>query len=191
MLVGCTQQSTETFPKFHTPTITETDYISDSVATNYYLTGLNFLEEHKYDSAKFYFLKSIEIEPHPETYNELGIIEYIKKDFGEALNYFEKGISVDSTSWVNYIHKSRVYLGEKEYEKANRQLDLVIKNATHEYWRLYAYFYKSILVFNKEGNCELAIQYLDKCSKLESYQDGIDEQYDTTSTHIRKHCKRN
>lgn len=189
LLISCAQEQTSFKKiKLHEPDDNEINLYSDSTAIKYANIGRDYMEEMQLDSAKLYLLKSIQIEKHPDTYNNLGIIEYNSKNYNAAIKYHNLGIQSDSISWINYINIARVYMVNEEYEEANIILTEVT-NSNNEYWSAYAFFYKSICAIKNDIDCELATNYLEKAKILKTFKDGIQLQYERTTKEIKNACE--
>lgn len=101
------------------------------LAEIYYRIGVNHRYTHSYDSAKYYYLKSLpfahKIKDHYKLgriYNELGVVCRKTDRNEEAVNYFVS--SINTTKFSNNLYGKaiaengigNIYLVQKEYQKA-------------------------------------------------------------------------
>lgn len=109
----------------------KTDEDTTGLAEIYYRIGVNHRYTHGYDSAKYYYLKSLpfarKIKDHYKLgriYNELGVVCRKTDRNEEALNYFVS--SIKTTKFTNNLYGKaiaengigNIYLVQKEFEKA-------------------------------------------------------------------------
>ncbi len=93
----------------------------------YYYMGLSYQRLINYDSAEFYFDKSLHQVISADTYMRLGEIKTDKKDYKLAGLYFEKAISESPNAWEAYNNLGVIYYKQKEYIKAIEQLKFSLK----------------------------------------------------------------
>ncbi|BAX79638.1 tetratricopeptide repeat protein [Labilibaculum antarcticum] len=109
----------------------KTDEDTTGLAEIYYRIGVNHRYTHGYDSAKYYYFKSLpfahKIKDHYKLgriYNELGVVCRKTDRNEEALNYFVS--SINTTKFTNNFYGKaiaengigNIYLVQKEYDKA-------------------------------------------------------------------------
>ncbi|WP_281614082.1 tetratricopeptide repeat protein [Flammeovirga sp. SubArs3] len=90
--------------------------ISDVLYTN---LGFVFYHIGILDSAFHYSLMAIEINhKRHEAFNNLGMVEMQKKNYGEASKFFEKAIEIIPTNSVYRINLGRSYLNDKNFKES-------------------------------------------------------------------------
>ncbi|MDP3919772.1 MAG: tetratricopeptide repeat protein [Candidatus Omnitrophota bacterium] len=96
--------------------------------------GLHYIEQGKADLAISEFRKVLENYDKPEAYDGLGLAYYVKKDFPEAIRFFEKAIEKDAQEPAFHSHLALVYEAQEDYESAvkvlRRTIELAPKQAT-------------------------------------------------------------
>lgn len=85
--------------------------------------GINDIDSHKYGKAKEVFNQMIAKSPTAENYFYLGYTYLIQfePDFNKAKEYFDKGLSIDSKSYLNKVGLASIKLG-----KGQKQVQLMI-----------------------------------------------------------------
>jgi tetratricopeptide (TPR) repeat protein len=83
--------------------------ICDTIYTYYSIKAKILGHLHKTDSALKYFAKAIKIRPHnPRPYQDRGLMYYEINQFEDAMNDFDKALSIDSTYISTYYYKARI-----------------------------------------------------------------------------------
>jgi tetratricopeptide (TPR) repeat protein len=99
----------------------------EQIGAFYYCIGYSHQRMNNYDSAVFYYDKSLLKVISSETYMRLGEIKADQSDFQRAGLYFEKAISENPNGWEAYNNLGIMYFKQKEYVKAIEQFKSSLK----------------------------------------------------------------
>jgi tetratricopeptide (TPR) repeat protein len=127
----------------------------DKAAVQSFLAGRELIVEGKETEAKVALSKAIDkYERHALAYERRGYVNYILGNTEDALYDFSKSIDICPTSPDAFMGRAIIYLRQKEYEAAVKDLDMATKSSIphqHIYWQ----------ARRMKGECHL---------KLEQYQ---------------------
>jgi protein O-mannosyl-transferase len=90
--------------------------------------GSHFQAKGDYQMALKYYGKALELkhEPHPECYNNVGLIQYLHKDFKKARSCFKTALLLKNYYGKAHFNLAKVSFEEKGYEEAFREADAAI-----------------------------------------------------------------
>lgn len=124
----------------------------------YYFIGLSYQRTNQYDSATFFFEKSLNKVISAETYMSLGEIAADLGDYQKAGLYFAKAIETNPTSWEAHNNLGIMYYKQKDYANALASFDKSIKS--HSKNPNAFYMLGKIVDVNMKG--ELAVSFYKK-----------------------------
>jgi tetratricopeptide (TPR) repeat protein len=95
------------------------------------------MRENKEEDAVRFLKKSVENNPDSDSYNKIGVYYAKKKEYKQAISYFEKAVNTDASSvkaWMNLISTYEA-MGMKQAadKKANEMAEVFARNK----WKLY------------------------------------------------------
>lgn len=110
-----------------------------------------------------------------EKIHEEGLIKLQAGNMEEALALFNEAIEIDETFEQPHVNKVEVYLNTSEYEKAIKEIDLIIEKSpeTAENWVLAGIFKE------KQGDKKTAFEYYEK--SIVKFQDRIDQKEESNN----------
>ena len=93
--------------------------------------GINYLDSHKYAKAKEVFNQLIAKSPSAENYFYLGnaYLVQFEPNFDKAKESFDKGISLDSKSYLNKIGLAAIKMGKGQKSSAITDLTQIAKDS--------------------------------------------------------------
>jgi tetratricopeptide (TPR) repeat protein len=94
--------------------------IMPDASSPYRNLGIVYSRVYKnYDTAIYYFNKTLELEPdNPMTYFNLGLTYEGKKDYNKAIFYLHKSLALDSASINTWSRLANIYYGTGEFKEA-------------------------------------------------------------------------
>ena len=187
LIISCDNEKNSNVLKRHTPFEDLTQKIENKDALKFYDKGWDQSERGNLKTAKIAFEKSLEIEQNPLTFNELGRIERVEKNYNKAINYYEQGRTLDSLFWPLYINEARTYWKLNEFEKSEDILKKLKGFTKSDYWIAYADFYLAITYYNSGQPCSKVQIYLEKSESILSDPD-LKEHYLKFKNLFNKNC---
>lgn len=165
-----------------------TQKIENENALIYFNKGEEFLNQSEFDSASVNFKKSLAIEKNTLTYNQLGNVECLKKNYNKAIEFHKLGIISDSTCYFNYLNISKCYIAKNDLENAKIYTVKAIKINNSNYSVALGNLYLSVIYMNKHSKCDTVLNYFKKAKILENDEKMADF-YMLTKKKIEKDCK--
>jgi tetratricopeptide (TPR) repeat protein len=152
--------------------------IDPSNYENYYIKGIINKRLGKFELSKESYLKSIELNPnHHLSYNEIGYLFYLNKDFENAYFYINKSIAINESFKEGFLNRGMLNLltgkfveGWKDYCAGK---DTVYPKTTKPLW--YGELNlknKSIFIYSEQGLGDI-IQFTRYLFILKNYFDRI------------------
>ncbi|GEM_PF-5245559 len=187
LITSCKSEKESKIPKKHNPYENIEQNLENEKAIELYHQGLVFYENGNLESAMESFNKSFKIEKSAIILNELGTIELAKKDYQEALNYFNRGRTLDSNYWPIYINEARCHDKLTEFKKAENILLKLKELSNSEYWITYANYDLAKIYFNSKQGCEKVYEFIEKAKSMASDPE-LSEQYLNFKSHVTKNC---
>ncbi len=81
--------------------------------------GLAYLLLQRDAEATKCFERAIKLDKHaPEGYNNRGYMEYTKKNYGKAIRYYQKALSIRPTDAVFHYNMGSAYFAKHDYQRA-------------------------------------------------------------------------
>lgn len=188
ILVSCKIEKEKKAPKKHNPY----EYINQNLKTEKAISLFNKVEKNikngKIQTAKKHLEECLKIENSPIILNEFGVIALLEKKRTEAIDFFNRSISLDRTYYPSHINKSRVLILLKENGKAEKTLKDMLSICESNYWRAYANMYLAhIAVTKKHIDCEKAKKHIEKTTILETELELL-PQLNKLRDEINKNC---
>ncbi len=150
--ISCKDNTQNKLPEKFNPYEHLNHNIENEKAREFYFKGLDFYDQSDLESAKESFTKSFEIEKSPITINELGWIEFTKKDYTKAIIYFKQARNLDNSYWPAYINEAKCFRNLNNFIEAENILLKLKELSESEYWNSYADFGLAIIYFDdKQG----------------------------------------
>jgi tetratricopeptide (TPR) repeat protein len=70
---------------------------------------------------------------------------YVHQDYTKAVKLSSKAIKMNTNECLAYSARGLAYMGERQYDKARRDIDMAVKKATNDFLLYYAYTSKAAL----------------------------------------------
>ncbi|REH43903.1 hypothetical protein C7448_1129 [Tenacibaculum gallaicum] len=185
--ISCKSEVKNKIPKKHNPHEQINQNLENEKAIELYFKGTENLTNGNFKLAQSYLKESFEIEKSPITLNELGTISLAENKYKEALSYFNESITLDKTYYPSHINKSRVFVIELDFEKAEVTLKNMIKECKSKYWTAYANFYLTTIYINNRENCEKIKKHLNK-SQILKEDTSLTQLYLSIEKTVKKRC---
>jgi len=118
---------------------------------------------------------------------------YKKKNFTEALEWYDKAIEIDPTNCTYISNKASVYMAKKDYDKAIETCMAAFKLANEQkadYKEKAKILTKTGKCYTKKGDYAKACEYYEK-SLTEDYSDAAERLLRNTKEYIEKLKKKN
>ena len=135
--------------------------------------GVESYADKQFLKAENEYKKSLKIEPHPNTYNELGICLRATNRINESLESFQNAIKLDSTFSTAYFSLANLYAKMNDYKSAERITLMMINNANEKFWKSYGYLNLSA-IYNNQKDINKAKIFLDSAKDLENIEEFRD-----------------
>lgn len=126
--------------------------------------GINNLDSHKYAKAKEIFNQVIEKSPTAENYFYLGYAYLIQfePDFNKAKENFDKGLSLDSKSYLNRVGLASIKLGKGQKSAAIEELAQIAKDSREKNAEVLYRIGETLTIYENANEPNLAITYINK-----------------------------
>lgn len=140
--------------------------------------GINNLDSHKYAKAKDVFNQMIAKSPTAENYFYLGYSYLIQfePDFNKAKEYFDKGLSIDSKSYLNKIGLASIKLGKGQKASAITDLNQIAKDSREKNAEVLYRIGESLTIYSNNNEPALAVSYLNK-AVAKAEKEGVPAYY--------------
>ena len=134
--------------------------------------GIVNLDSHKYAKAKEVFNQMIAKSPTAENYYYLGYsyLSQFEPNFELAKENFDKGLAIDSKSYLNKIGLATIKLGKGQKASAITELTQVAKDSKEKDAEVLYRIGESLTMFENYNDPALAITYINKAiDKAQKY----------------------
>lgn len=102
-----------------------------------YVLGLVYERNRQYEKAIKYYTDANNIEVSPVTYRRIAVCYSDAGNFGQALNYIDKALNLDSTDIDNLSYKANLYYEIGQPDLAIAEWDKVLKKIPDYAWGYY------------------------------------------------------
>ena len=134
--------------------------------------GIINLDSHKYAKAKEIFNQMIAKSPTAENYYYLGYsyLSQFEPNFELAKENFDKGLAIDSKSYLNKIGLATIKLGKGQKASAITELTQVAKDSKEKDAEVLYRIGEALTMFENNNDPALAITYINKAiEKAQKY----------------------
>ena len=134
--------------------------------------GIVNLDSHKYAKAKEVFNQMIAKSPTAENYYYLGYsyLSQFEPNFELAKENFDKGLAIDSNSYLNKIGLATIKLGKGQKASAIAELTQVAKESKEKDAEVLYRIGEALTMFENNNDPALAITYINKAiEKAQKY----------------------
>lgn len=134
--------------------------------------GIINLDSHKYAKAKEVFNQMIAKSPTAENYYYLGYsyLSQFEPNFELAKENFDKGLAIDSKSYLNKIGLATIKLGKGQKASAITELIQVAKESKEKDAEVLYRIGEALTMFENNNDAALAITYINKAiEKAQKY----------------------
>lgn len=134
--------------------------------------GIINLDSHKYAKAKEVFNQMIAKSPTAENYYYLGYsyLSQFEPNFELAKENFDKGLAIDSKSYLNKIGLATIKLGKGQKASAITELTQVAKDSKEKDAEVLYRIGEALTMFENNNDPALAITYINKAiEKAQKY----------------------
>lgn len=134
--------------------------------------GIINLDSHKYAKAKEIFNQMIAKSPTAENYYYLGYsyLSQFEPNFELAKENFDKGLAIDSKSYLNKIGLATIKLGKGQKASAITELTQVAKESKEKEAEVLYRIGEALTMFENNNDPALAITYINKAiEKAQKY----------------------
>lgn len=134
--------------------------------------GIINLDSHKYAKAKEVFNQMIAKSPTAENYYYLGYsyLSQFEPNFELAKENFDKGLAIDSNSYLNKIGLATIKLGKGQKASAIAELTQVAKESKEKDAEVLYRIGEALTMFENNNDPALAITYINKAiEKAQKY----------------------
>lgn len=134
--------------------------------------GIINLDSHKYAKAKEIFNQMIAKSPTAENYYYLGYsyLSQFEPNFELAKENFDKGLAIDSNSYLNKIGLATIKLGKGQKASAIAELTQVAKESKEKDAEVLYRIGEALTMFENNNDPALAITYINKAiEKAQKY----------------------
>lgn len=141
--------------------------------------GINYLDSHKYAKAKEVFNQLIEKSPSAENYFYLGnaYLVQFEPNFDKAKEAFDKGISLDSKSYLNKIGLASIKMGKGQKVSAINDLNQIAKDSREKDPEVLYRIGEALSMYDNSNDPNLAITFLNKAIEKAADKDGVPAHY--------------
>ena len=141
--------------------------------------GINYLDSHKYAKAKEVFNQLIEKSPSAENYFYLGnaYLVQFEPNFDKAKEAFDKGISLDSKSYLNKIGLASIKMGKGQKASAINDLNQIAKDSREKDPEVLYRIGEVLSMYENSNDPNLAITFLNKAIEKAADKDGVPAHY--------------
>ena len=141
--------------------------------------GINYLDSHKYAKAKEVFNQLIEKSPSAENYFYLGnaYLVQFEPNFDKAKEAFDKGIALDSKSYLNKIGLASIKMGKGQKVSAINDLNQIAKDSREKDPEVLYRIGEALSMYDNSNDPNLAITFLNKAIEKAADKDGVPAHY--------------
>ncbi len=141
--------------------------------------GINYLDSHKYAKAKEVFNQLIEKSPSAENYFYLGnaYLVQFEPNFDKAKEAFDKGITLDSKSYLNKIGLASIKMGKGQKVSAINDLNQIAKDSREKDPEVLYRIGEALSMYDNNNDPNLAITFLNKAIEKAADKDGVPAHY--------------
>ena len=141
--------------------------------------GINYLDSHKYAKAKEVFNQLIEKSPSAENYFYLGNAYLVQFEpiFDKAKEAFDKGIALDSKSYLNKIGLASIKMGKGQKVSAINDLNQIAKDSREKDPEVLYRIGEALSMYENSNDPNLAITFLNKAIEKAADKDGVPAHY--------------
>ena len=141
--------------------------------------GINYLDSHKYAKAKEVFNQLIEKSPSAENYFYLGnaYLVQFEPNFDKAKEAFDKGITLDSKSYLNRIGLASIKMGKGQKVSAINDLNQIAKDSREKDPEVLYRIGEALSMYDNSNDPNLAITFLNKAIEKAADKDGVPAHY--------------
>lgn len=141
--------------------------------------GINYLDSHKYAKAKEVFNQLIAKSPSAENYFYLGnaYLVQFEPNFDKAKENFDKGLALDSKSYLNKIGLAAIKIGKGQKASAITDLTQIAKDSREKDPEVLYRIGEALSMYENSNDPNLAITYLDKAIQKAADKDGVPAHY--------------
>ena len=141
--------------------------------------GINYLDSHKYAKAKEVFNQLIAKSPSAENYFYLGnaYLVQFEPNFDKAKESFDKGISLDSKSYLNKIGLASIKMGKGQKVSAINDLNQIAKDSREKDPEVLYRIGEALSMYDNSNDPNLAITFLNKAIEKAADKDGVPAHY--------------
>ncbi len=141
--------------------------------------GINYLDSHKYAKAKEVFNQLIEKSPSAENYFYLGnaYLVQFEPNFDKAKEAFDKGIALDSKSYLNKIGLASIKMGKGQKVSAINDLNQIAKDSREKDPEVLYRIGEALSMYENSNDPNLAITFLNKAIEKAADKDGVPAHY--------------
>lgn len=141
--------------------------------------GINYLDSHKYAKAKEVFNQLIEKSPSAENYFYLGnaYLVQFEPNFDKAKEAFDKGITLDSKSYLNKIGLASIKMGKGQKVSAINDLNQIAKDSREKDPEVLYRIGEALSMYDNSNDPNLAITFLNKAIEKAADKDGVPAHY--------------
>lgn len=141
--------------------------------------GINYLDSHKYAKAKEVFNQLIEKSPSAENYFYLGnaYLVQFEPNFDKAKEAFDKGITLDSKSYLNKIGLASIKMGKGQKVSAINDLNQIAKDSREKDPEVLYRIGEALSMYENSNDPNLAITFLNKAIEKAADKDGVPAHY--------------
>ena len=141
--------------------------------------GINYLDSHKYAKAKEVFNQLIAKSPSAENYFYLGnaYLVQFEPNFDKAKEAFDKGITLDSKSYLNKIGLASIKMGKGQKVSAINDLNQIAKDSREKDPEVLYRIGEALSMYDNSNDPNLAITFLNKAIEKAADKDGVPAHY--------------
>lgn len=140
--------------------------------------GINSIDSHKYAKAKEIFSQIATKAPTAENFYYLGYAYLVQfqPDFDKAKEYFDKGLSLESKSYLNRVGLASIKLGKGQKTTAINELNQIAKDSREKDAEVLYRIGEALTVYETSNEPTLAITYLNKAIER-AQKEGVPAYY--------------
>lgn len=141
--------------------------------------GINYLDSHKYAKAKEVFNQLIAKSPSAENYFYLGnaYLVQFEPNFDKAKENFDKGLTLDSKSYLNKVGLASIKLGKGQKASAITDLNQIAKDSREKDPEVLYRIGEALSMYDNNNDPSLAVSYLNKAIEKAADKDGVPAHY--------------
>jgi tetratricopeptide (TPR) repeat protein len=163
---------------------------SNPKANEYYLNGLDEIENQNYEEGKKLFLKAAQLAPENSTIlNCIANVEFILKNNKKAEEIYFHTIKIDKNNPQTYINLSRLYLSEGRFlesEKILVEVENLIENETIE--TKFAFYANLTMTYGGLKDFDKAIETINICKNY-TFSKETEQFTEATENHLNSLIK--